>query len=398
MIEANKIKIAFVVPWFGMNISGGAETETRELALKLNEAGLCIEILTTCVESFSSDWNHDYYKPGIYTEGGLTIKRFKTNKRNVKAFDEVNYKLIQGQRVSSQEEEVFIREMVNSSDLYAYMEEKQEEYMAYIVVSYMFGTTYFGSKVNPKKVILIPCFHDESYFYMSIFKNLYSKVGALVYNAEPEKELVHAHYPLEDSVKEIVMGIGMDTDIEGDENRFREKYQINDPFILYAGRKDAGKNVDILLNYFNEYKKRNDSDLKLVLIGGGNIDIPQDVKDSVLDLGFVDIQDKYDAYAAAMCLCQPSTHESFSLVIMESWLCGKPVLVHGDCAVTRNFVHESNGGLYFQNYFEFEGSINYYFIHDEEADQMASNGKAYVLEKFAWNKIIENYISLFEQM
>lgn len=29
---------------------------------------------------------------------------------------------------------------------------------------------------------------------------------------------------------------------------------------------------------------------------------------------------------------------------------------------------------------------------------MASNGKAYVLEKFAWNKIIENYISLFEQM
>ena len=41
--------------------------------------------------------------------------------------------------------------------------------------------------------------------------------------------------------------------------------------------------------------------------------------------------------AAASLLCQPSHNESFSLVIMESWLCGRPVLVSSQCAVTKDF-------------------------------------------------------------
>ena len=66
--------------------------------------------------------------------------------------------------------------------------------------------------------------------------------------------------------------------------------------------------------------------------------------------------------------------------------------------VTCNFVHESNGGLYFQDYFEFEGAINYFLTHESESCVMVQNGKQYVLEKFAWSKIIEKYIKMFEQM
>ena len=54
--------------------------------------------------------------------------------------------------------------------------------------------------------------------------------------------------------------------------------------------------------------------------------------------------------AAASLLCQPSHNESFSLVIMESWLCGRPVLVSSQCAVTKDFAKRSNGGLYFKDY------------------------------------------------
>ena len=160
------------------------------------------------------------------------------------------------------------------------------------------------------------------------------------------------------------MGIGMDTEITGNAERFRNKYKIDMPFMLYAGRKDSGKNVDMLLRYFEQYTKRNDTELQLVLIGGGTVRVPQNIKDRVHDLGFVETQDKYDAYAAAEFLCQPSKNESFSLVIMESWLCGRPVLVHGDCAVTKNFVQESNGGLYFNNYFEFEGCMDYFLSNE----------------------------------
>jgi len=156
--------------------------------------------------------------------------------------------------------------------------------------------------------------------------------------------------------------------------------------------------VHTLVKYFSEYKKRVSTDLKLLLIGGGQMEIPSDYQTDILDLGFLPIQDKYDAYAASTFLCQPSTVESFSLVIMESWLCYRPVLVHRDCEVTRYFAEISNGGLYFKNYFEFEGCVRYLCGHEEEADQMGKNGREFAVKNFSWDVIVEKYRRYFEQI
>ena len=390
-------KIGFVTPWFGMDIQGGAEAELRELVLHLKDTDIEFEVLNTCVTSFNSNWNENYHEEGKSVENGITVRRFKADKRDSAAFDNVNWKLMRNVAITGEEEEIFIREMVNSSEMYRFMREKENEYALFVFIPYMFGTTYYGVKVNPSKAVLIPCFHNESYFYMDIFKELYSKVAGIIYNAQPEKELVEKNYKLQ-GVKQIVMGIGMDTDISGDAQRFREKYKIERPFMIYAGRKDAGKNVDLLLRYFSEYHKRQISDLDLVMIGGGEIDILPDISDRVYDLGFVDKQDKYDAYAAAELLCQPSHNESFSLVIMESWLCGKPVLVHDKCEVTKSFAVESNGGLYFKDYFEFEGTLNYILTNRSAAIFMGNNGKKYVEKHFAWDQMIYKYHKFFQQI
>ena len=196
------------------------------------------------------------------------------------------------------------------------------------------------------------------------------------------------------------MGIGMDTDIKAAPDDFRRKFGINEPFIIYAGRKDEGKNVHTLIKYFSEYLKRHDTDLKLVLIGGGSIELPHElVKNKrIIDLGFVDRQDKYNAQGAAEFLCQPSHNESFSLVIMESWLCGRPVLVHEECAVTRNFASESNGGLYFGNYFEFEGCTDFFLANKEKSRIMGQNGCKYVKENFDWDVIVSKYREFFGRL
>ena len=152
-------------------------------------------------------------------------------------------------------------------------------------------------------------------------------------------------------------------------------------FFNICWTKGFRKKCGLLLKYFSQYHKRHSSDLALILIGGGKIDIPLDILDKVYDLGFIDKQDKYDAYAAAELLCQPSHNESFSLVIMESWLCGRPVLVNNQCAVTKNFVIESNGGLYFNDYFEFEGTVDYILSHKDIAIEMGNNGKKYVKDR-----------------
>lgn len=390
-------KIAFVIPWYAEKIPGGAEMETREVTKHLHEAGMEVEILTTCVKEFVSDWNQDYYPEGTEIIQGIPVRRFKVRKRDTKAFDEINLKLMNRIQPTEQEEKIFIQEMVNSPDLYDYITEHQNAYTAFVYIPYMFGTTYYGVKACPEKAVMIPCFHDEAYLYMKIYRELYSQVAGMIFNAKPELELTEKVYDTS-RIEKIVMGIGMDVDLQTYPEEFRNKFNIKEPFILYAGRKDLGKNVHTLVQYFGQYKKRNPSDLKLVLIGGGEIAIPASMKQDVIDLGFVEIQDKYNAYGASELLCQPSKNESFSLVIMESWLCKRPVLVHEKCEVTKNFARESVGGLYFDDYFEFEGCLNYLFQHQETANQMGLNGRDYVKTHFDWNVITEKYRQFFEKL
>lgn len=394
--EAGMKKIGFVIPWFGWNIPGGAEAELRGLVSHLAESGQEVEILTTCVKQFTSDWSVNYYKAGTTVERGLTIRRFKVNKRDKEGFAEVNRKLMANKLpLTAAEEEVYAKEMVNSQTLYEYLKERQEEYSLYVFIPYMFGTTYYGIQQCFEKSVVIPCLHDESYIYMEIFKATFPKVKGMIFHAQPEYELAQRVYDLS-HVTSAVLGEGVDTDWQSDGERFRKKYHVEEPFILYAGRKDVGKNIYSLIYQFAEYKNTHETDLKLVLIGGGKVDIPTDIKDQVYDLGFVEQQDKFDAYGAATVLCQPSKNESFSLVIMESWLCGRPVLVHEACKVTKHFAEASQGGLYFSDYYEFEKALDFYLDNPRLADEMGRSGRKFVLENFAWDVIVRKYIEYFK--
>jgi glycosyltransferase involved in cell wall biosynthesis len=388
-------KIGFVIPWFAEKIPGGAEMELRGLTEHLHKANIEVEILTTCVKEFTADWNVDYYKTGIEIINGILVRRFKVRKRNTEVFDKINVRLMNGEKISLEDEDIFLREMVNSIDLYEYMSKHQEDYSLFVFIPYMFGTTYYGCQICPEKSVLIPCLHDESYAYMQRFREVYSKIAGMIFHAKPEEDLAKRILNI-NHVQAATLGEGVNTKLSYHANRFIDKYKITEPFILYAGRKDKGKNVDTLIQYFIEYKTRNFNALKLVLIGGGNIELPGHMKNDICDLGFLPIQDKYDAYAAATVLCQPSKNESFSLVIMESWLCGRPVLVSGECEVTKYFATISNGGLYFSNYFEFQECINYLVNNDKAAKAMGKNGCEFVENNFSWDVIVERYMEFFK--
>lgn len=392
-------KIGFVIPWYSEKIPGGAEMELRGLTTHLHEAGVEVEMLSTCVKEFSADWNENYFSEGTDIVHGFPIRRFKIRKRNVQAFDAVNAKLMKNMPVSADEQRIYTDENVNSPELCEYIRTHSDEYSLFVFIPYMFGTTFHGLQVCPEKSVLIPCFHDESYVYMDRFKPVFENIGGIIYHAKPEYDLANRVFNMS-RVKQGCLGEGVYTDLTSDAAAFRSKFGIDSPFIIYAGRKDEGKNVHTLVKYFSEYVKRRDTDLKLILIGGGNIELPAELvkQKRIIDLGFIDLQDKYNAQAAAEFLCQPSKNESFSLVIMESWLCGRPVLVHSGCAVTRNFASESNGGLYFGDYFEFEGCTDWYLKNKDKAAQMGENGRNYVRSNFAWDVIVDKYMKFFREV
>ena len=392
------MKLAFVTPWYGRDIPGGSEAEARRTVGHLHRAGYDVEVLTTTIRDLYADWSTNHHAPGTTVEDGIPVQRFPVERRDKKAFDELNRQLMEGRLISPAEEEVFNREMFRSPELYAYIEQHQDNYL-FFFIPYMFPTTYIGAQICPQRSVMIPCLHDEAYARLNVHGVVFPQVKALLFHSDAEKALADALYPAPEGQIRLVIGEGVDTEWQGDGTRFRQKSGLGEtPFVLYAGRREPGKNTPLLVRFWQRYVRGSERQVKLVLIGPGRVSLPADSGKAIIDLGFVSAQDKYDAYAAADVFCLPSVNESFSLVVMESWLARTPVLVHGQCAVTREHCVKSHGGLYFTNYAEFAATIEYLLDHPLTASRIGENGRQYVLANFTWPLIIEKYADLISDM
>jgi glycosyltransferase involved in cell wall biosynthesis len=298
--------------------------------------------------------------------------------------------------VTADQEQTYINEMLRVPALYKTIAEEAAGRL-YIFIPYMFATTYYGAQVCPERSIVIPCLHDESYARLSLYRDVLPRVRGLVFHTQAEKALARRLYgPARDGQIRAVLGEGVDSEFSADAGRFRQRYGIHSPFLLYAGRRELGKNTPLLLQHWERYVCEERREVKLLLIGPGEVSIPPGLAGHVLDLGFVPVQDKYDAYAAAAVFCLPSLNESFSIVLMESWLAGTPSLVHGRCAVTLEHSQRGNGGLYFTNYDEFAAALTYLLDHPDLARRLGRQGRRYVLHNYAWDVIVPRYEQLIQ--
>lgn len=387
-------KVAFVVPWYGAQAMGGAEAVARGTAERLAASGLTVEAWTTCVADFRADWGRNGLPPGVSREHGVLVRRFPVRPRDRDAFDAVNRKLMAGVAVSHDEETTYLRENMNSPALYEHIAQNHGGYLC-IFIPYLFGTTYNGLAACDGQGILIPCLHDEAYARLGLIRQMIESVQYLILNSPAELELLRTLYRVQPDAC-VVMGEGVETGFNCDPAAFRQAYGMSRPFVLYAGRKDTGKNVELLIEYFRRYRQRRGPVCELALIGGGALGQAVQEGEGIRDLGFLPVQHKHDAYAAADVLCQPSTHESFSIVVMEAWAAGTPVLVNAKCAVTRDHAERSNGGLYFDGYDEFEACLDVLFNRPRLRHELGANGRRYVEANFAWDAIVARYRALIE--
>ncbi|MBQ3884690.1 MAG: hexosyltransferase, partial [Ruminococcus sp.] len=66
----------------------------------------------------------------------------------------------------------------------------------------------------------------------------------------------------------------------------------------------------------------------------------------------------------------------------------------GICEVLKGHCLKSNGGLYYMNYFEFEGIVDYIFSHEKEYGIMRENAKDYIEKNYRWDVIIKKFSGL----
>ena len=91
-----------------------------------------------------------------------------------------------------------------------------------------------------------------------------------------------------------------------------------------------------------------------------------------------------------------SRFESLSMVVLESMLMGRPVLVSGKCEVLKGHCIRSGAGLYFDFYQEFAECVRWMEEHPEAYRIMQESGIRYVKENYSWDVITEKYRVLID--
>jgi glycosyltransferase involved in cell wall biosynthesis len=121
---------------------------------------------------------------------------------------------------------------------------------------------------------------------------------------------------------------------EEDVARVRERYQLHDRFVLYAGNVKPHKNLERLIEAFNLLRQRGLDDLKLVLIGD---DISRytalrravhrhQLHKYVRFLGYLPEETLAVMYRLAGVFVFPSLYEGFGLPPLEAMASGTPVV------------------------------------------------------------------------
>jgi glycosyltransferase involved in cell wall biosynthesis len=400
-------RIAIVTPWFGPNLRGGAEKQSWQLAEHLTAHGHAVDVLTTCCRSFADDWGTNTLRAGVERQGALTIRRFRTDRRDRRAFERVNSILLglgQSQLhrgvspVGDADAESFCRNSINSSALYSYLSSAGATYDHILFIPYMFGTTFFGLPLVAERAFLQPCLHSEAYAYLPRVAATVHAAKGLLFNSDGEFEVAISLFGPGIVSKSFVVGEGIDVFTNGRmlPKRVGDFVPEGERYVLYIGRQDPAKNVATLVAAFKGFRRSAPaSRLKLVFAGERHVSYA-DSGAGIVDLGPVTEDAKTVLLEHCRALAQPSLNESFSRVIYEAWAMGRPVVVHADCPPTASVVTRCGGGYLADSTSAWEKALRTIeSAPDEALDELGRRGSAYARETTPWPAVIDRYEHAF---
>ena len=362
------MKIAAVVQRYGEDVIGGAESLAWEVCRRLSGEHE-ITVLTSCALDYRT-WKN-YYPPGEQIENGVRIIRCPASRiRHWKRFDYYSRILF------------FLRDFIT---LPRFLEQHWiraqgpfcpelpgklllESGRADLVLffSCLYYPTVTGLPLAAEKAVLVPTAHDEPALRFSLYQHLFSLPRTLVFLSPEEKTFVNRQFHVSEIQQEIA-GYGV------------ECPEISDTgpgdYFLYLGRIEPGKNCGEMFSYIL------DGGLKLKAAGPANMAIPPGIDYQ----GIVTEKKKKELLGGARAVIIPSRNESLSIVALEAWASGKPVIVSSSSPVLAGQVNRSGGGIIYENFKEFVQAA-------EKADNaMGMRGREFVFLNYSWDAVMKQW-------
>jgi glycosyltransferase involved in cell wall biosynthesis len=412
------VKIAFIVQRYGTEILGGSEYHCRLVAEHLADHHQ-VEVLTTCARDYVS-WANEYPE-GADRIRGVTVRRFANARtRDIDAFNKLSDWIFTNAHSRHDEMEWLKQQGPWCPALVEYLERHHHNYDVLVFFTYLYAPTVMGLRVAPSKSLLVPTAHDEPAIRLGIYEDVFSSAAGIVWNTEVERRFVSDRFRLRTIVEDVV-GCGVDlpegqaslassgdasdapvtsreplaSHLAGAANAFRRRHRMYGSFMLYGGRIDPGKGCEELLEYFQEYV-HDGGDATLMLMGVKLMPLPDDPR--VRFAGTLPDEERLHALEAATVVVVPSPYESLSLLALEAFAVGTPVLANARSEVLVEHCRASHAGLYYEDRWEFVEAAKL-LLRDESLRQaMGRNGKQYVNRHYRWDLILSKYERMFTRL
>ena len=420
------MRIAFVVQRYGTEILGGSEYHCRLIAERV-AAKHQVEVLTTCAADYIT-WKNEYPE-GSDRVRGVTVRRFaNATTRDIEAFNRYSEWIFTNAHTAEDELEWLRQQGPWCPSLVEYLERNHQQYDVLVFFTYLYAPTVIGMKIAPHKSILVPTAHDEPAIRLQIYKDLFSLPAGLAYNTESERRFLTTHFSVR-AIEEETVGCGVDLpqaqvypaerepegeaappDAESAEDEaspsfrphlaqrgeiFRRRHRLHGPIALYGGRIDPGKGCEELIEYFSTYVQ-DGGDASLVLMGVKLMPLPEEP--FIRFAGRLSDQERLQALEAATVVVVPSPYESLSLLALESFAVGTPILANARSDVLVDHCHNSNAGLFYADRDEFVEALKMLVADRRLRAAMGRNGRHYVRQNYRWDVILAKYEKMFAKL
>ncbi len=412
------MRIGFVVQRYGTEILGGSEYHCRLVAERLATRHQ-VDVLTTCARDYIT-WRNEYPE-GSDRVRGVTVRRFSTARtRDIEEFNRYSDWIFHHAHSAHDEMEWLKQQGPWSPALHEHLERHHQSYDVLIFFTYLYAPTVMGLRVAPSKSLLVPTAHDEPALGLEIYGKVFGGAAAIAWNTDVERQMVGSRFHLRTLVEDVV-GCGVDLPeadamlaepgqrppasptareplaphLEGPANAFRRRHRMYGDFLLYGGRIDPGKGCEELLEYFQAFLKEG-GDAALMLMGVKLMPLPEDPR--VRFAGTLPDEERLHALEAATVVAAPSPYESLSLLTLEAFAVGTPVLANARSDVLVEHCRQSHAGLYYEDRWEFTEALKLLLRDADLRLAMGRNGKRYVNQHYRWSVILSKYERMFTRL
>jgi glycosyltransferase involved in cell wall biosynthesis len=382
------VKLAFVVQRYGEDIGGGSELHCRWLAEEL--AGRHqVEVFTTRARDYVS-WA-DSYPAGSQRIGPVLVHRYGVaRERRMRRFASLS-NLVFREQHSREEERAWVEENGPCSPaLLAALLAARERFDAFVFYCFRYYQTALGLPPLRERALLVPTAEDDPALRLGLLQDVLRSPRALAYLTPEEQQLVESASG-NAGLPSAVIGSGIRVAPDAGARLAAAR-----PFVLYLGRVDKNKGCVALFAHWQRLCAELALDVDLLLAGPLNLEVPDHPR--IRHLGFLGETEKSAALRQCLFLVMPSPYESLSMVVLEAWARGVPVLVNGRCRPLQGQCRRSGGGLWYDGHASFVEAARLLLERPELRQALGRQGADYVRREYAWEVVVSRFEGLLAQV